>query len=111
MSSDPFHLALDDEFEFRSDKPFTKKLFTTERTIVMVVCLEPGQVIPPHSHTSREAFVHCVRGEVRFTPGEGEAEVRAGELRFYDGADAISPRNVGDERAAFVVTLVRKKHA
>jgi quercetin dioxygenase-like cupin family protein len=111
VAGDPNLFDLASEFEFRADKPFTKKLFTTERTIVMIVCLEPGQVIPPHSHTSREAFVHCVRGAVRFTPGDGPAEVRAGELRFYDGADAISPRNVGDERAAFVVTLVRKKHA
>ena len=105
------HLALANELKFRSEKPYTKKLFTTERTIVMVVCLVPGQFIPPHSHTSREAFVHGVQGEVRFTPGDGEAEVRAGELRFYDGAEAISPRNVGKENAAFVVTLVRKKHS
>ncbi len=38
---------------------------------------------------SREAWVHCLKGEVRFTPGDGEAEVRPGDL----------------------VTLVRKKHA
>jgi quercetin dioxygenase-like cupin family protein len=104
-------LPLADEMVFRQEGPYTKKLYTTERTIVMIVCLEPGQVIPPHSHLSREAFVHCLAGEVRFTPGAGGAEIRAGEMRFYDGATAISPRNVGTERASFLVTLVRKKHA
>ena len=103
--------VLRDEIKFRDAGPYTKKLVTTERTIVMVVCLEPGQLIPPHSHTNREAFVYCLQGQVRFTPGEGEAEVGPGELRFYDGATAISPRCIGDEPAAFVVTLVRKKHA
>lgn len=104
-------LSIQDQIRFRAEGPFTNKLYQTERTIVMIVCLEPGQVIPPHSHVSREAFVHCLSGEVRFTPGDGDAEIRAGEMRFYDGATAISPRNVGEGRAAFLVTLVRKKHA
>jgi quercetin dioxygenase-like cupin family protein len=102
-------LAVESEVRFRAEGPYTKKLVQTERTIVMIVCLEPGQVIPPHSHVSREAFVHCLRGHVRFTPGEGPAEIAAGEMRFYDGASEISPRNVGDDRAVFLVTLVRKK--
>ena len=104
-------LTLTDELRFRTESPYTRKLFQTERTIVMIVCLEPGQVIPSHSHENREAFVHCLMGEVRFTPGEGPAEIREGEMRFYDGAAEISPRNAGDGRAAFLVTLVRKKHA
>ena len=103
--------VLANELVFRAEGPYTKKLYQTERTIVMIVCLEPGQVIPAHSHASREAFVHCIAGSVRFTPGEGDAEVEAGGMRFYDGAEEISPRNVGEERAAFLVTLVRKKHA
>ena len=104
------HLPIANEIRFRAEGPYTRKLITTERTIVMIVCLEPGQVIPPHSHESREAFVYCLQGEVRFTPGEGDAEVRAGEMTFHDGATEISPRNVGAERAAFLVTLVRKKN-
>ena len=102
-------MQVSEVLQTRSEGPYTRKLFQTERTIVMAVCLAPGQVIPPHSHEMREAFVHCLEGEVRFTPGEGPAEIRAGEIRFYDGAAEISPRNVGTERAAFLVTLVRKK--
>ncbi len=108
----PDHLSVvPDEVVFREKGPYTKKLYQTERTIVMIVCLEPGQVIPAHSHVSREAFVHCLMGQVRFTPGEGEAEVLGGGMRFYDGATAIAPQNTGSEDAAFLVTLVRKKHA
>ena len=104
-------LSITDEIVFRAKGPYTKKLYQTERTILMIVCLEPGQVIPPHSHVSREAFVYCIQGKVRFTPGEGEAELEAGGMHFYDGATAISPRNVGEDGAAFLVTLVRKKDA
>ena len=107
----PELLRFRDEIRFRDDGPYTKKLIVTERTIFMIVCLKPGQVIPPHSHERREAFVTCLEGEVRFTPGAGAAEVRAGESRFYDGAKAISPRNTGKTNAAFLVTLVRKRDA
>ena len=109
MGQIDLRLIIPDEIRFRAEGPYTKKLIQTERTIVMIVCLEPGQVIPPHSHESREAFVYCLQGEVRFTPGEGDAEVRAGGMTFHDGATEISPRNVGTDRAAFLVTLVRKK--
>jgi len=111
VTASDLHLDIGNEIRFRAEGPYTRKLVQTERSILMIVCLEPGQVIPPHSHASREAFVYCLQGAVRFTPGEGEAEVEAGEARFYDGASAISPRNVGKDRAAFLVTLVRKKNA
>ena len=111
MPADDLHLNVTSEIRFRAEGPYTKKLVQTERTIQMIVCLEPGQGIPPHSHESREAFVYCLEGEVRFTPGDGPAEIRSGEMRFYDGARAIAPQNVGSGRAAFLVTLVRKKHA
>jgi quercetin dioxygenase-like cupin family protein len=111
VAANDLHLDVEDEIRFRAEGPYTRKLVQTERCIVMIVCLEPGQVIPPHSHESREAFVYCLRGSVRFTPGEGPAEIGPGEMRFYDGARAISPRNAGSERAVYLVTLVRKKHA
>ncbi len=105
----PDLLNVRDEIRYRDEGPTTRKLIQTERTILMIVCLKPGQVIPPHSHDRREAFVHCLEGEVRFTPGSGPAEIQAGEVRFYDGAKAISPRNTGTKPAAFLVTLVRKR--
>ena len=73
-------LSITDEIVFRADGPYTKKLYQTERTILMIVCLEPGQVIPSHSHVSREAFVYGLQGTVRFTPGEGEGELEAGGM-------------------------------
>jgi quercetin dioxygenase-like cupin family protein len=94
---------------FRDDGPLTTKVTETDRAIVTLVCLRPGQAIPPFTHRRREAFVHCLRGAVRITPGEGEAELRAGDLEFYDGSAMASPRNAGDEDAAFLVTLVRKR--
>ena len=74
-----------------------------------LVCLRPGQSLTPFTHRRREAILYCLEGGVRVTPGEGETEVRAGELAFYDGSKQAGPGNYGDEDAAFLVTLVRKR--
>lgn len=95
--------------EFDDNGPVTKKVLETDRTIVTLVCLKPGQAIPAFTHRRREAVVHCLRGDVRITPEDGEVELRAGDLAFYDGSQPAGPRNVGSGDAAFLVTLVRKK--
>jgi quercetin dioxygenase-like cupin family protein len=95
--------------EFRDDGPVTKKIEETDRTIVTLVCLKPGQALAPFSHRRREAFVYCLRGTVRVTPGPGPAELKAGDLASYDGSVPAGPSNPGRENAAFLVTLVRKR--
>lgn len=95
--------------EWHDDGPVTKKVMETERTIVTLVCLKPGQAIPTFSHRRREAFVHCLMGEVRVTPGMGGAELFAGDVESYDGSVPAGPSNPGPVNAAFLVTLVRKR--
>lgn len=95
--------------EFRDEGPVTKKLMETDRTIVTLVCLKPGQGLTPFAHVRREAFVYVLQGGVRITPDEGPVELSAGDLAFYDGTKKAGPSNPGAEDAAFLVTLVRKK--
>jgi quercetin dioxygenase-like cupin family protein len=94
---------------FSDEGPVTKKLIETDRTIVTLVCLRPGQALTPFTHKRREAFLHCIQGSVRVTPGKGPSEVGTGDIAFYDGTKPAGPSNPGTEDAAFLVTLVRKK--
>ena len=95
--------------EFSDAGPVTKKVAETDRASFTLVCLKPGQAMPPFTHRRREAFVYCLEGAVRITPGAGEAELAAGDLAFYDGSEEAGPSNPGQVNAAFLVTLVRKK--
>jgi quercetin dioxygenase-like cupin family protein len=95
--------------EFRDEGPVSKKLLETDRSIVTLVCLKPGQALAPFMHRRREAIVYCLRGAVRVTPGEGPAELGAGDVAYYDGSKKAGPGNYGHHDAAFLVTLVRKK--
>jgi len=97
------------QIEFSAAGPVTKKLLVTDRTILTLVCLKPGQALAPFTHRRREAIVYCLQGEVRITPGAGPAELRTGDVAFYDGSEKAGPGNYSDEDAAFIVTLVRKK--
>ena len=95
--------------EYRDDGPVTRKVLETDRSIVTLVCLKPGQKLQPFTHRRREAILYCLEGGVRVTPGDGPAEVHAGELSFYDGSRPAGPSNPTGENAAFLVTLVRKR--
>ena len=107
MSATP--LSVESLLEFRDDGPVTKKVVETDRAIWTLVCLRPGQGLQPFTHRRREAFVYCLRGAVRITPGRGPIELRAGDLAYYDGSKSAGPHNPGTEDAAFLVTLVRKR--
>lgn len=107
----PTSRSVEDLVEFNDDGPVTRKLIETDRTIVTLVCLRPGQALQPFTHSRREAFVTCMQGGVRITPGDGPAELKSGDIAFYDGTAPAGPSNPTDEDAAFLVTLVRKKDA
>ena len=101
--------SVSDLMRFSDEGPVTQKVLDTDRTIVTLVCLRPGQRIPAFTHSRREAVVHCLQGGVRITADEGPAELVAGNMAYYDGSVPASPSNPGDSDAAFLVTLVRKK--
>jgi quercetin dioxygenase-like cupin family protein len=101
--------SIDRLLEFRAAGPVTKKVYETDRTIVTLVCLKPGQSLAPFTHRRREAFVQVLQGQVRVTPGAGAPELGAGDVAFYDGSVPAGPSNPGSHDAAFLVTLVRKK--
>ena len=96
-----------DLLEYREDGPVTKKVVETDRTIVTLVCLRPGQAIPPFTHRRREAFVHVLEGSVRITPGGGPPELRAGDLAYYDGSRTAGPSNPGTGNASFRIGRVQ----
>src|SRR5262245_60102352 len=70
--------SIDRLMEFRAAGPVTKKVYETDRTIVTLVCLKPGQSLAPFTHRRREAFVQVLQGQVRVTPGAGAPELSAG---------------------------------
>jgi quercetin dioxygenase-like cupin family protein len=65
---------------FLPDKMAKVDLFQSERLLLGLNCLEPGQSQPPHSHENADKFYFIVGGQAEFTVGDSTLEARTGEL-------------------------------
>ncbi len=85
-----FRLTQEEEFLHASDK-----------IRVMLLCLDAGQEIPPH--TSPEATLHVVKGKGTITVGEEAIPVEAGSLVVVPAE--VSHAVKCDERMALLATV------
>ena len=60
--------------EFDPTRPMSKLLHDSEKSRVVLFCLEPGQEITPHTSTSEVVF-YGVDGKGTILLGEGEVEL------------------------------------
>lgn len=83
-------------------------LFKGERTTALLLCLKPGQSVPPHRHEGFEIVLQPLGGEaVAVLDGE-RVTLRAGEVIFVDGANDFAPENKGSGDFSMLITLVRR---
>ncbi len=54
--------------------------FRSDRLLVGLNCLEPGQAQPTHAHGGADKFYFVVSGKARFVVGDTTIEARTGDL-------------------------------
>lgn len=67
--------------EFDKTRRVMKDLYKTRMFNIVLVCLETGQEIPPHS-PPYDVCVYVIDGHGTFTVGNKQAELRAGSMVF-----------------------------
>lgn len=95
-----FKLAQEEEFSPEHYVP--KFLHTSEKVRVILLCLEAGQEIAPH--TSPEATLHVVKGRGSITVGEEEMPVQGGTLVVVPAG--VSHAVKCQERMALLATVM-----
>ncbi len=60
----------------RLDKHYKTTLFQSERLMLGLNCLEPGQEQSVHAHTDQDKFYFVLEGEGLFTIGEKQESAR-----------------------------------
>jgi len=65
---------------FDADRMRKLDCFRSERLLVGLNCLEPGQSQAVHSHAGADKFYFVVSGRARFTVGGAMREAAAGDL-------------------------------
>jgi len=80
-------------------------LFQSERLLLGMDCLEPGQAQTAHRHAGRDKFYFVIEGRGVFTIGEQQRELGPGEVAWAE-ADAVhSVANTGDTRLVMLIGI------
>ena len=94
---------------FSKEKHILVPLFTRERTKVLLLCLSPGQQMPPHSHPGFDVTLQPIKGRALLpTDGGEEITLVPGEIFFVDGSSSFSPDNPFDADFEMLIHLVKR---
>ena len=104
MQTKTFH-----EIERYSPERFVHvPVFHGARTQVLLLCLSPGQKVPPHSHPGYEITLQPLQGKALLPfPGGAEVELEPGQVHFVKGEGSFSPRNPFRENFQMLIHLVK----
>lgn len=90
---------LDQLAHFDKEKGKKTIFYETEKTAGAVWCLEPGQEIFKHAHSTSDDLWICIQGTGTFYPGNGEeVTITKGDLIISYPGQQHGMRNTGNER-------------
>ncbi len=78
--SNAFLKRVEDFVGVREEKFYKTTLFHSDRLMLGLNCLQPGQVQKPHIHEAQDKFYYVVEGNGRFWVGNQRVEASAGEI-------------------------------
>jgi quercetin dioxygenase-like cupin family protein len=94
---------LDEVVQFDSESGKKTIFYETDFMAGAVWCLEPGQKVVNHSHSTSDDIWICMEGTGTFYPGFGEAvEITKGDIIFSERGQQHGMVNTGNERFVFV---------
>jgi len=98
-----YFINYQDSVGFNPEKLFKATLAHSERLMLGLNCLEPGQVQKIHDHADQDKFYFVLEGEGLFTLGEEEITASSGMLVW---APAGVPHGVSNQSTQRLVILM-----
>jgi quercetin dioxygenase-like cupin family protein len=89
----------------RTDKPFKHTFLQSERLLVGLNSLLPGQSQHLHDHPDQDKFYQVLAGEGLFTVGEQQQVCGAGELILAPAGILHGVENQGDGLLTFLTVI------
>jgi quercetin dioxygenase-like cupin family protein len=97
-------IAVKDSVRFAQDKMAKIALATTERSQLDLYCVAPGQSQKAHTHEGQDKIYYVLEGTGRFTLGEAQERLSAGDALV--AAAGVSHGLVNDGPDPLVVLVV-----
>ncbi|RMH01436.1 MAG: cupin domain-containing protein [Chloroflexi bacterium] len=96
---------LDDFVGVREGKFYKETLFRSERLLLGVNCLEPGQVQLAHTHDGQDKFYFVVSGNGRFQLGDEFVTAVSGQVVWAPAGLVHGVENVGNGRLTLLIGI------
>ncbi|PKO05290.1 MAG: cupin domain-containing protein [Chloroflexi bacterium HGW-Chloroflexi-3] len=90
---------------FNPEKFYKTTLFQSERMMLGLNCLEPGQVQEVHEHADQDKFYFVLEGEGLFVVGDMEKAASAGMVVLAPATIIHGVRNIGHERLVILMGI------
>ncbi len=90
---------------FSPEKAQKIGLFRTDRSMVDLYCLLPGQAQKPHIHESSDKIYYVLEGTARFRIGHQERELSAGSVVLARAGAEHGVENSGSSTLALFVVI------
>jgi quercetin dioxygenase-like cupin family protein len=92
------HLKIEELKEFSSEKRIRKKLLSSEKLVVEVVCYEPGQSTPQHPYPKQNEIFCVIEGTGAIMVGNEDVPVEPTRLILVSAQESHGIRAAGDSR-------------
>ena len=89
----------------KPDKVFKVTLFESDRLLLGLNCLEPGQAQAPHEHAEQDKFYFVVEGEGEFAVGAESRRAGQGMTVWAPAGEEHGVRNTGAVRLVVLVGI------
>jgi mannose-6-phosphate isomerase-like protein (cupin superfamily) len=87
------------------DKQFKATLFQSDRLMLGLNCLEPGQSQHAHTHGNQDKFYFVVEGSGRFEVGDETREAGEGMVVWAPATVTHGVTNIGTTRLVLLVGI------
>jgi len=96
---------VDEHVGSQVEKFYKTTLFQSERLLLGLNCLEPGQVQKPHDHTDQDKFYYVMEGNGRFQLGNEQRTASTGEVVWAPAGLVHGVVNEGNGRLTLLVGI------
>ncbi|MDX9850855.1 MAG: cupin domain-containing protein [Anaerolineaceae bacterium] len=100
-----FFINYKDSVDFHPEKFFKTTLVKSERLMLGLNCLEPGQVQKVHDHSDQDKFYFVLEGSGSFVVGDQEQIASAGMLVWAPAGVAHGVSNQSSHRLVILMGM------
>lgn len=94
-----------DSIAFSEEKMQKNSLFDSPHLFYDTYCLLPGQAQKVHAHEGSDKVYYVLEGTGRFTVGDEERDLGAGEAVIARAGEPHGVRNASEENLVLLVTM------